>query len=102
MSAGIYNITVEQGATLDLRLTVTEPTGLKDLTGYTAHMQIRREIDDSGILLDLTDANGKLELGGVLGTIRIIVSAVDTAALASSGVYDLELTAPDGTVERLI
>ena len=103
MVAGIYNITIEQGATFERLLTVREPdTSLKNLTGYQARMQIRREHDSASFDLELTDGNGRIELGGALGTVKLIIASTDTAALTRGGVYDLELIASGGTVERLI
>lgn len=103
MPAGNYNIVIEQGATFDRLITITEPDGnLKNLTGYSARMQIRRDIDADAMLIELTDANGRIELGGTLGTVRLLINAADTAALARGGVYDLELIDGGGAIERLL
>lgn len=103
MAAGIYNITIEQGATFDRIFTVTLPNGSPaNYTGYTARMQIRRDLDDDAVALELTDANGRIELGGTLGTVRLLISAADTATLTRNGVYDLELIDSGGEVDRLL
>lgn len=103
MAAGIYNITIEQGATFERIFTVTEPDGdLRNFTGHTGRMQIRRDVDDATVLLELTTENGRIELGGTLGTIRLIVSAADTAALTRGGVYDYEDIDSGGEVDRLL
>ena len=104
MVAGIYNLTIEQGATFDRLMTVNKPDGdPRDFSGYTARMQIRREKDSTGAAaIELTDANGRIELGGALGTVRLLLTAADTASLTRGGVYDIELIAPDTTVERLL
>lgn len=74
-----------------------------DLTGFTARMQIRRNIADASAVLDLTTANGGITLGGAAGTIRILATATATAALTiSAGFYDLELIDGAGAVLRLL
>jgi hypothetical protein len=74
-----------------------------DLTGCTARLQVRPTIDSATALLSLTTENGGLVLGNNLGTVRRIISAAATAAFSwDSGVYDLEIIFPDGTVRRLL
>ena len=71
-----------------------------DLTGYTAKMQVREDIG-TPILLELTTENGGITLGGVLGSIELYVSATESSSFIwSEGVYQLELTAPNGDVSR--
>ena len=73
----------------------------KDLTGYTARMQIREDIDAATFILELTTENGRILLGGATGDIDLYVSATDTAALDfDAAVYDLEIVPPDGKVKR--
>ena len=112
MSAGKLNLSIEQGATWDLQLIVFEPDGetLRDLTLYTARMQIREKKNSSICQLELTTETGGLELGGALGTIDIHLSAAQTASLTFSTAYwDLELVsegsddlAGEVIVERLV
>lgn len=74
-----------------------------DLTGCTARAQVRADIDSPVVLLELTTENGGIELGGVAGTIRRVISATDTAAIFwTSGVYDLEVVFAGGQVRRLM
>ena len=54
MSAGSYNFTLEQGATLDRTVTVQESGSAMDLTGYTPRMQVRDTHDSSTVLLTVT------------------------------------------------
>lgn len=115
MRAGNYNITCEQGSTLRRTLEieqpdlVADPTGQVfepyDLSGYSARMQVRRTIDSSTFLLNLTTENGALVLnpnGTSNNVIYIDVSASVTASVENSGVYDIELVGPDGTVSRIL
>jgi hypothetical protein len=70
-----------------------------DLTGATARMQIRAK-PGAALLLELTTENGGLSIASP-GTITRYLSATASAALGwSTGVYDLEVEYPDGTVHR--
>jgi len=102
--AGVYNLTIEQGATLDLALTWKDAAGTPiNLTGYTARLQVRPSIDSATTLLTMTTENGRISLGGAAGTIRLLLDAATTASLTwTSGVYDLELQSAGGTVTRLL
>lgn len=99
-----YNFTIYQGETFDKTLTwkTGDPKNPVDLTGYTARMQIRKKYGSS-ILLELTTENSRISLGTTAGTIQIIISASDTAAIDwSSAIYDLELISGSGIVKRLL
>lgn len=91
------------GATFRKRLTWKSPAGTPiDLSGCTARMQIRAEVESPAVLLELTTANGRIALGGVAGTVDLLITDEDTAAIAwESGVFDLEIAHPDGSVTRL-
>lgn len=103
MAAGKYNLRIEQGATLDKLFTTVLPNGNPaNYTGYTARMQIRKDWRDSTVALELSTANGRIELGGTLGTVRLIVAAADTMALTRGGVYDIELVSSGGVVTRFL
>jgi hypothetical protein len=114
MSAGRYDITLEQGATFDLPLTYRDPAGIPvDLTGYSARMQIR-EAPDSAVLVEFNSAltaNGFILLAGSAedredganGNIRILLSSANATALPRfAGRYDLELDDGSGYVIRLL
>lgn len=104
MAAGVYDITIEQGADFNLPLTWKDGTGDPiDVSGYTARMQIRENFDSDDYIISLTsDAGGGITLGGILGTVTVSISAADTATLAQvEAVYDLELESPGGYVTRL-
>lgn len=103
MTAGTYHLEIEQGSTFGLTITYKDGNGdLVNLTGYTARMHLRKNIDDSDTVLALTTENGGITLGGSNGTVTLAISATDTAALTSvEGVYDLELVT-GAVVEKLI
>ena len=103
MTAGYYNITAEQGATFNRVLTWRDSaSALINLTGYTARMQVRTDYASTSTILSLTTQNGQITLGGAAGTITLLVSATDMAALSSgSFVYDLEMI-NGATITRLV
>lgn len=78
----------------------------EDYTGCTARMQLRREIDDPEVLLELSTANGGIELDGAW--LRLLMTAEQTAAFVYGPVApgwtccigQIEITRPSGDVER--
>lgn len=104
MAAAEYDFDIEQGATLTKPIVWKDSTGtVVNLTGYTAKMQVRRSVASDEVLLELSSANGKIAITPVQGKVELIFSAATTAAIDwRRGKYDLELTAADGTVTRLI
>jgi hypothetical protein len=100
---GSYVLRIVQGATYDQTFTWYLDSGqtqLANLTGYTAAAKIANG-QGGTVLLDLS---AYLTLGGAAGTIRLVIPAAVTAAIAwNSGVaWDLKVTAPDGTITRLL
>ena len=96
MVAGKLNLVMEQGATFSYPLTVSDATVPRNLTGYTARMQLREDVDSTTVLLSLTTENGRIIIAPNQvtdpGELTLLVTAVDTAALTfDSAVYDLEL-----------
>ena len=72
-----------------------------NITGYTAHMQVRTHSDALTPVADLSTANGKIVIDGPAGRISLILSATETAALpVVQLVYDLELIDGDGNVDK--
>ena len=116
MLAGTYNMLTEQGSTLYRVLSleypdlVGDPSGETylpwDLDGYTARMQVRRLIEDANFMIEITTENGGIDVEplGEQGRIDLTMTAVQTAALDSVGVYDLEIidTGSTGTVSKVI
>ena len=101
--AGSFDFTIEQGATFNLLMTWKIDNVAVNLTGYTARLQARVDVEDTQVILNLTTENGGITLGGALGTITLNQNATQTALLQTgSFVYDLELTSSGGTVTRLL
>lgn len=103
MQAATRNLIIEKGATTYKDITWKDSTGTAiNLTGYTARMQVRPSISSSTVLIDMTTENGKIVLGGTVGTIRLIFDAAETLALtANAGVYDLFLETNDVSYKLL-
>jgi hypothetical protein len=105
MSAGRYDIEIEQGATFSETLTLRDSNkDLVDLTDYTAKMHVRENIDDTTTLLTSEGVSPTitLTLGGVAGTVTIAISDDTTAALSfASAVYDLILISTTETIRLL-
>lgn len=72
-----------------------------DLTGYTARMNICASIG-APVLLRLTDTNLMIVIDDVTKTVKLNISAVDTAALPSgASVYSLEMVSATGVVSTI-
>lgn len=102
--AARLNIIIEQGATrdLDLELFEEDETTIIPLLGFGARMQIRPTLTSDVVLFELTTENGRIEILGASGIIRLLFSAIQTEAFDwDSAVYDLELT-QGTTVERFL
>lgn len=102
--AAIHNITCEQGATFNLSITYSDPTGnTVDLTGYQARMDVRVTPSAPAPIVRLTTENDRIRLDGANGNISLVLSAAETANIpAAKFVYDLELVSASNTVTRLI
>lgn len=109
MPAGLFNFTVEQGATFSREITWRDETNaIVDTTGYTARMHVRDEKNSTTTLLELTTTNGRITLasGAVSPNITLTVTDEDTALLdwdpRKRVPYDLELESSGGVVTRLL
>jgi hypothetical protein len=102
--AGLYNITCNQGATLQRTITWTDPAKTPiNLAGYTARMHVRTAANASTTVLELTTENSRITLGNGDGTVSLNVAANVTANLTPAlYVYDLEVVSGGGVVTRLI
>jgi hypothetical protein len=114
MTAGQYDLVIEQGATFQQVLywsSNTSPPVPMNITGYTAKMQIRSVIGASTALMTLTTGsagagpvyNSGIILGTTNGQITIYITATDTLAISwVTGVYDLDLVSPTGFITRVV
>lgn len=105
MAAAKKKFIIEEKATFKKRLIWSNKNKKPlNLTGYTALMQIKAVADEgSATLLELSQTNGRIVITPLTGTIDLYISATDVAVIPwTEAVYDLIVTAPDGTVIRLL
>lgn len=70
-----------------------------DLTGFTARMQLRANINDDTVIEELTSENGKINISNVNKTITLTIPASTTAGYTfSTAVYSLEMISSGGQV----
>lgn len=102
------DIAIWQGATWDPVWTLYQADGVTpwNLTGWGARLQFREDWNSAQPVVSLTDTNG-ITLGGPAGTISLLISAADTAALfevpsppSRAFRYDFELIEPGGAVRK--
>ena len=98
--ASILNQIIDQGSTFSKQITVyeTDGTTIQNLTGYTVTSQLRKNYTSTAYTTINATNNSPTN-----GIIVMSLTAVQTAALKSGRyVYDLQITAADGTVSRTI
>lgn len=75
----------------------------KDLTNYTARMQIREDVDSTSTLVSLTSTGGDIAIVAADAKITITIATTVTAALDfETAVYDLELVDASGEATRIL
>jgi hypothetical protein len=81
MSAGVYNIEIEQGGDYALAVTYKDSAGLVfDLSsGYTAQMNIKESYLDASAIDSLTTSTGEITLTNGIGTSVAGTIAVDAS-----------------------
>lgn len=103
MTAARHDLTIEAGTDWDtvIRLEEEDETP-KDLTDYTAKMQIRETVE--GPLIKELATGAGITITGAEGKIQLALTKTETSALQiTKGVYDLELTSPaPAKVTRLL
>ena len=94
MTAGIYNMVMDQGSIWTLQVEYQDPNGTPiNLNGFTAKMQLRSHPNDLDAALTLSTANGDIVITGATGTINITASSTETGAIDEGPYfYDLEIT----------
>ena len=93
------NFTIDQGTTFSANIDVTDAEGdVLNLTSYTVAGQMRKSYNSTtftAFSASISNATG--------GVVTIGLSATQTNALkAGRYVYDVEITASDATVTRII
>ncbi len=104
MSAGRYDIEIEQGADFVLNVAYKDTDDLMiDLGTFTSKMQIRESSDSANSIIELTNTNGRIALGAVDPNIVLTLSAGDTVNLDfETAFYDLEVVSSSATVSKVL
>lgn len=100
MAAGIYNFTLEQGATFTRQITWQDSAGAGiDITNYTLAGKIRRRASDQNELISFT----LTKVTAASGIFTFSLTATQTATLPAGVecVYDIEATT-GSTVYRVL
>ena len=83
------NFVLYPGATFSEHIVLKDGAGQPmDLTGFDALMHVRRELEDALPVITLSTADGSITLGGAAGTVDLLLTPDQTAALTSPGVVD--------------
>jgi hypothetical protein len=101
--AGIYNITMDQGAQWTLQVDYDNNNGTPfNLTGYTARMQVRPKFGADNAVLTLSSVTGGIVITPLTGTLVLTATTVQTGDIPGGFyVYDLEIDS-GGVVTRLM
>ena len=106
MAAGVYNTTIEKGATFNLSVTYKDATGTAvDLTDWTVRMHVRETPADSTTILTSQGASPTIALTkNSSGVITVTISAATTSAIeATTAYYDIEIEqTATGVVRRVL
>ena len=100
MAAGVYNISIEQGSTWELRMEIDSQADTdKNMTGYTVASKIGKSYYDTSPVSMYFQYIVQSS-----GIFKILLTAAQTAALdpAHEYVYDVEITDSAGVVTRMI
>jgi hypothetical protein len=103
MTPGRYNMKVYQGATFNLTPRWKIDGTYVNVTGYSATLTVKNSPTSVSSIIVLSSDNGRITIGGTNGQFTLSLTAAETAALAAGNyVYDMEITAPNATVTRLL
>lgn len=103
--AEVVDLVIKQGSTYRQEFVYKDDDNeIVDLTGYTARMQIRPDVESETIIADLTTENDGITIDGPNGSIELFISHTDTAGMTptKNAGYDLEIVdSVSGDVNRI-
>ena len=103
MQPGRFNFRIYQGDTFSTAPAWKINGSYVNVTGYTAEMQVRQDVDSASVIVELSTANGRIVTGTTDGKFTLTLTAAQTTPLPPGNyVYDLEVTSPGGTVTKLL
>lgn len=97
-------LSIDQGTDTQVSVFIKDSTGTAiDLTGASARMQLRTQINAPEVVDELTTANSRIVISDQPGTLSLIFpNGVTTDTPAGTYVYDLEMVDSDGLVSRVM
>ena len=106
MEPAVFPLTIYQGANWPLSFQIKDDTDTPlDLTGYSAKAMWRRTWEGP-VVLQRSTADGTITING--SWVHMVFLPADTASLKKfvdgelDLLYDIDITAPDGTVTRVL
>ena len=105
MSAGYYDIEIEQGANWALNVNYEDTEGATiDLSVYaSAEMKIKDSTESTDAYITLNTGNGRIALAQTDPNISLSLSGTETGSLDfDHAVYDLEIQSNTGVVDRVL
>jgi hypothetical protein len=105
MAAGVYNTTIEKGATFGLTITYKDASGNPvDLTGWTVRMQVRETPADSSPILTSEGGSPTIVMTkNSSGVITVSISAATTSLIeVPTAYYDIEAQETATSVVRRV
>lgn len=109
MTAGIYDVTIEQGADFSKTLTIKNPDGtVVNFTGWAVRSQIRKKPRDVEIVAAFTTTfNGPATDGKINWSLTAVASDdIDNSRAVNFDpleyFYDMEIISPGGIVTRIL
>ena len=96
--AGIQNLGLYQGDDASFTVFVTtDGTNPANITGYTAQAQMRADVADNCSSIALTIATSVSS-----PNVTLTIPRTQTSGLAGRYLWDLQLTAPSGTIQTIL
>ena len=100
MAAGVYNLTIEQGSTWQLTMSIDQPSGTDtDISGYTFSPKIAKSYyDESPVTMSYSITSA------ATGTVKLSLTAAQTADLDPNieYVWDCDMTDTSDITSRLL
>lgn len=94
-----------KGATFKVTMTLYEEDEdgpVRDLTGYTAELDVLESKGSANVLLSLNTENGGIVIDDEEGTLTLLVEADEIRDQDwNRGIYDLTITSPEDETEPL-
>jgi hypothetical protein len=96
------NLTLYAGDTFDMTFCLKQKgTGLPvDLTGCVPKAQVRTSAQDSTVMAEI-DADIMVQSGAGIGKVILHLTPTQTATM-TNGVWDVQLTWPDGSIKTYL